>query len=749
MQFSVFGPYRGVTGYDMLVRTMLKEWHFQGHQVGLTEFDRWSNTRGATEIDPLLDLMEKNNQIINPEFHLNFCLMEQAKLNPFTMNCIYTMFEADRIHPGWVESAKKLDAIIVPTEFNKNTFHQSGIPLDKLLVCPPPLDVYALQKYVPSLTAKDFGGEDIRKYKHRFLNVSEYIPRKNVEGLIQAWVDETKPEDDACLILKLNSNLFAKTDFFGNKIKSIIKNKKCAPIFFFNDFVNDTIMLEFYNLCTHYITASCGEGWGMSESMCAVLGKKLIAPNSSSFTDYWDWEETNGTKKCTNGYPIMVQASGAKQDGPTSQYYYNTRWWIPIQYDIRKKIRQSINDANAGDTSKELALSKKLSTKCDATKIAGDILLKIKKHKPIKTVLPIEIQTPNKFNFMTICKSLGTKCGIADYSNMLFAAAQANKDLSDGSLLAYGEAIEYRGILEAYNIHVVNLQVEYQFISAKRLELFINFLKNSKITPVITLHTVNPKAFDYHEVLSKTNCKIIVSSELMKQNLVKFCGIEPENVYVLPMGISKQFISAPKDKPKGSKFRIGFFGFCYPHKGIDKAIRYIGTHGEDKELLILSTKPENDRGYFDSLIQLYQRKPLPAQWGVDFIDEGGIVEALTSCDLIFLPYSEYGGIGVSAAVRTALKAGVPIAAFENSFFSDVVKDSGLITFVGDDPLDFEAWSNNLNNTINFLKGNEIAKAEFINKRNKFIETYNWDVIGRQYVQHLQSLVQKDLICSQK
>ena len=45
-----------------------------------------------------------------------------------------TMFETDRIAPFWVEIIKSVDEVWVPSKFNVETFHRSGVPLEKLVV---------------------------------------------------------------------------------------------------------------------------------------------------------------------------------------------------------------------------------------------------------------------------------------------------------------------------------------------------------------------------------------------------------------------------------------------------------------------------------------------------------------------------------------------------------------------------------------------------------------------------------------
>jgi glycosyltransferase involved in cell wall biosynthesis len=644
------------------------------------------------------------------------------------------MFESDAICPSWVDCAQRLDKVIIPTEFNFRSFASSkggekgeiSIAPDKLEVCPVPLNLKKIFHSDAEYKMMGYGGVDILKeFKHVFLNVSENIPRKNIEGLVRAWIDETKPEDNACLVLKLSSNFAFKLEFFGEKLRELIKEKKCAPIYFLGDFLSEKQMLSIYRQCTHYISCSFGEGWGISESICGALGKRLVVPRATAFSSYLD-DQT--------AYLTMVSSVPAVQDGPTQQYYRNSNWYAPVTFSVKKMIRKSIKDAEAGDLSKCLAVASKLQNMCDSVKctqklveIAQNIQGSTHRSSYINgasVANPVKKPTsPQEMNVSVICKSFGGKCGISDYTSELVSqfSAEANKPKFQNPLILNGDSCGYRAVFDRNDIHVINLQLEYQFISPTNLANFASYCRNSNIKLVVTLHTVNPRCYDYHEVLMNYDVKVIVSSQVMADCLTKRCGFKPENVKVIPMGISPTHVMQPAEK-KTNDFRIGFFGFGYHHKGIDRLLRYMADHPQDNAL-ILSTKPTNDQGYFDRLFQANQLSN--AHWVTEHLPEPSVVRGLRSCDLIFLPYSEYGGLATSAAIRTCLKAGIPIAAFNTCFFNDVVNQSNLVKFVGNDPANYSDWSAQLTNYINELKGNRQLYTEFAQRRDTFVQDYNW------------------------
>ena len=740
MQFSIYGPFKGgITGYDYVARAFIKEWYHQGHTMSGLDFEKWSGIKMATEIDPILNEIQAA-QLQDTDFHINFCLMDQAKLNLNTMNVMYTMFESNKCPPIWVQESDKLDLVVVPTEFNRKTFVDSGVPSEKVIVCPCPLDINKI-KAAETLNIKSHTGEDYSKYKHRFLNVSEYVSRKNIEQLIQCWADETKPEDDACLLLKLNSNSGFRLDFFKEKLDTLIREKKCAPIFMYNEYLPEKAMLALYNSCTHYITTSYGEGWGLGESICGILGKRILAPASSAFTEYLNTD---------NSYPIMVQKIRAIQDGPTAIYYAGSDWWGPLLYSVRRIIRKSINEANQGENQKGQLLSKQLSEKCDSFRVANKLLNQIKEHKPkrSKAIVPVNPNELSKYNLLMICKSIGTSCGIADYTNNLHKGMVAESAKSDYNppMLIRGEPIQYHEIMEKHDVQIFNIQLEYQFISPLRLKMMLEYANNSNIIPTITMHTANPNAYPYHDVLANNKCNIVVSSNKMRRILYDKCGIKDEHdhkvIKVIPMGINSENATKYQSRNDG-KFRIGFFGFCYPHKGIDKLLDYMSQASDEKQCLILSSKPANDRGYFDKMFEFAKKcNKGNLTWVGDYLEEKQIIDALATCDLIFLPYSSYGGTGVSAAIRTCLKAGVPIVSFDNEFFCDVVHDEGLVSFIGDKPQDYNDWCKNLDDYISLMnKDLEGFKRTYLEKRDAFLTKYSWENVGKMHYEYFKELIE--------
>jgi glycosyltransferase involved in cell wall biosynthesis len=173
---------------------------------------------------------------------------------------------------------------------------------------------------------------------------------------------------------------------------------------------------------------------------------------------------------------------------------------------------------------------------------------------------------------------------------------------------------------------------------------------------------------------------------------------------------------------------VGFFGFCYFHKGLDR-LAYYAKSRPDVNFQIFSTKPENDSGYYDKIKELVKRLDVKNfQWNEEYLPEADIVKKLSETTAIFLPYMEYGGYGVSAAVRTCLKAGVPIMSLKNSFFMDAVHYEGLLHFVGENPANYSEWMGNANKFLEQSQNPEY-RSNFLRIRDLFVDKYSWKNIA--------------------
>jgi len=643
MQLDIYGPYRGLTGYDEVCRNIIFRLHQRGIRTHITEFQGWS---GTTILDTsLFKVLE--NQTITPDWRLSFCLIPQVPYYPH-LNACFTMFEATKIPQEWVDKSQLLDAVIVPTQFCKEVFEQCGVWNVK--VVPLGVNTKLFHSNVEPLALQNEIGSPM-DFDLRFLYVCERSARKNIEGLLRAWCIGTSKQTDRCLILKTSSFSEARLRGLVTLIRQLKKEYGGAPIFIYSKWLHSEKVPQLFASCTHYISASRGEGWDLCAHQAAVMGKNVIVPAHTSYLEYLkDYAQF-----------VSVKRAPCDQTGVTRKLYLNAEWFEPNEEEMIAAICEAKNTDKPNEDA--LVEVRKLDWHNTVQK-----LLEALNEKPL-----IVHPEAEEYESVVVCKSVGRRCGIADYTTSLVKA------LNPASLISGDD----KGYLSSFyharrKYATVHIQLEYQFHTPVRLRyLFDGFGSHSKI--VVTMHTVNPAAAEHNKILKEAD-QIIVLTETQKTVLLGL-GFQEEKVTVIPLGCDAHKVSLQK------QFVLGTFGFCYFHKGLHKLLSLLDVAFTDYNLLALSHKPEQDNtGYFDFCRTLLTPEIQPrVAWAQSYMKAQESWSLLNQCELIVLPYDEWGGYAASASARFCLTAGRPLLVSNTNFFDDL-PDSVAMRYDKDEDL---------------------------------------------------------------
>jgi glycosyltransferase involved in cell wall biosynthesis len=325
---TVYGPFRGLTGYDHHVREFARELDRREVEVRLFELRAWSPAR-LPEDTPWFE--ERDGRQLEGTV-LQFCLPSQVIRWPNSLTINYTMFEATRVPAEWISRSKNHDMLILPTESSRQAWIASGMPPDRIRLCPLGIDPVL---YGAAISPRELVG---RQYRTRFLNVSAYGPRKNLGGLLRAWKRATSWRDDAVLLLKVGcydprSRAALQSDLAGMEA--------AAPVQVLDDLLADAEMPGLYAAATHYISLSHGEGWDQPMMEAAASGLKLIAPWHSAYQAYLD--DSVATLLPSREVPVVWTG-----DAATGELFRGANWWEPDEEAAVAAIRGAI-DGSEGD----------------------------------------------------------------------------------------------------------------------------------------------------------------------------------------------------------------------------------------------------------------------------------------------------------------------------------------------------------------------------------------------------------------
>jgi len=743
----VFGPFRGPTGYDHVVRNVVQRLYFKGITVGLHEFKAWSGVE--IPVNVLYGNMEKTASACNSNAMLAFCLPEQVHRDcPHGGRLLvnYTMVETDRIPNDWVDCGSLTDLIIVPTEFNKNAWAESGVNENRVEVVPLGVDQGFYNPSIDPLNLYDGDQLLTEKYQYRFMNIQEVVDRKNLRGLLRAWIQATKGVDDACLILKLSSYTGNKTEFFVSYVDEIrkelgITKGEHAPIFAYMNMLTDIQMPQLLNVCTHYISSSCGEGWDLSMIAAASMDKQLIAPRNSSYTTYLNDDIAT---------IVSCQKEPARQPGPTQRIYQGSSWHRPDEDELADAIEYGLRGQKRAESARKHIVDN-FTWDHTVDKLVDVMDDRIFNDKP--SILPPKSRE-DRSGVLIGCKSVigESRCGIAEYSKSLTQALQDMPEkMSKIGLMGGGEQT-YLDHVDNNSVKGVHFQYEYQFHDPSRLKFMFRELKSRDVKILVTQHTLSRDAASHNAVIKEMADAVIVHSDCSVNYAVDELGYDPEKVHrvIMPcrpiMDQVENVMPLPQDRLK-----IGFFGFSYFHKGISKLIvNYFSLKQheafQDLMLVIVSNKPAQDSvGYYEQCVNMMLQFGLkPNQdylWFDKFLPEEQVVGFLQQCDCVILPYDDYGGVGTSAAIRTVMSAGRPVFASDTCWFSDIPEM--VVPRLHD-----ESFESELKSCISGLRNKQYAEA-LSNRIVKYVGKNTWEKAAEQHREIYQKVVDTSSLTSSK
>lgn len=260
---------------------------------------------------------------------------------PGVRNVVFSMFEGTRIPVAWGRISAAHDMVIVPCEASRQAWLGRGYPADRLRICPLGVDPAP----VPggALAVVDRRGRPVSSYRHRILNVSDFIPRKNVDGLLRVWLTATRADDDAVLILKLGKgsaqSRAAIEQLLAQTAAAVGRPwEQAAAIAIVDSRLEEAEMDGLFRAATAYLSLSHGEGWDLPLTRAGALGLGLIAPRHSAYEDYLD-----------DSVARMIPARVAPARVPYGEAYwapfYGLDWWNPDEDAAADAVAGVIRDA--------------------------------------------------------------------------------------------------------------------------------------------------------------------------------------------------------------------------------------------------------------------------------------------------------------------------------------------------------------------------------------------------------------------
>ena len=289
------GPLLSISGYGVHARQICR-WAFSQDFHVTTDITRWGKTPWYTdrdECDGLVDkIMEASSPLENkPDYSFQIMLPNEwsptlAKKN-FGVSAIV---EADKCNPNWVVACRRMDHVIVPSEFAKRCLVNSGLKSKRVTVIPESFMDACLEEP----TQLDLAFETENNYLVFGQISGDYeTDRKNTGITLALLCDIFKNSPDTGIIIKTNMGGNSSVDRFTTrkKMEQILKQVRSGPfpkVYFLHGYLNEKEVSSLYKhpKVKGLISLTHGEGFGLPLLEAAACGLPVCATNWSAHTEF-------------------------------------------------------------------------------------------------------------------------------------------------------------------------------------------------------------------------------------------------------------------------------------------------------------------------------------------------------------------------------------------------------------------------------------------------------------------------------
>ena len=196
-----------------------------------------------------------------------------------------TVWETDRPPAHWIPILNGIDAVIVPTEWNRDVFREAGVTV--------PIHVVPHAAPPPGLPPPDRDRFGIPPGDFCFYTINSWTVRKALWLTIEAFLSAFTADDPVCLVVKTGSRDMTRR-YLGRFRRSTARavrqltarHRRPARVILLPGEMEEAGIRVLHASCDCYVSLTRGEGWGLGAFDAGAHGRPVIMTGWGGQTDY-------------------------------------------------------------------------------------------------------------------------------------------------------------------------------------------------------------------------------------------------------------------------------------------------------------------------------------------------------------------------------------------------------------------------------------------------------------------------------
>lgn len=230
---------------------------------------------------------ERINQIVNKDVEFDAIIVHSIPTfwkdifnkYPNKKKIGMTVWETDKLHKQWIDDINLADEVIVPCEWNKAVFINSGV-IKPIHVIPH------IYKQQPEIYSNIKG---ILDKDYVFYTIGQWHNRKGISDTIKAYLNEFNNEDEVVLLIKTFAFSFkdSEKEIIKRYVYEIVESyENPAKIILILDELNQEQIDAIHTRGDCYVSLCKSEGWGLGAFDAAGRGNPVIMTNYGGQLDF-------------------------------------------------------------------------------------------------------------------------------------------------------------------------------------------------------------------------------------------------------------------------------------------------------------------------------------------------------------------------------------------------------------------------------------------------------------------------------